>query len=63
LFSRVSRFEQPEIMSRNTAKTRRLPVIEVALSNVEIVFCVFLAENNFVKALIPFFGVKVLDSC
>ena len=26
-------------------------------SKLEIIFCVFLAENNFVNALIPFIGV------
>jgi hypothetical protein len=26
--------------------------------NLEIVFCVFLAENNFVKPLIPIIGVR-----
>jgi len=31
-------------------------------SKLEIIFCVFLAENNFVNALIPFIGVrKIFD--
>jgi hypothetical protein len=29
----------------------------IGVSNLEIDFCVFLAENNFVKALIPLKGV------
>ena len=34
-----------------------LSVRDGLFSNLEIVFCVFPAENNFVKALIPFIGV------
>jgi hypothetical protein len=32
-------------------------VCDGLFSNLEIVFCVFPAENNFVKVLIPFIGV------
>ncbi len=28
------------------------------ISKLEIIFCVFPAENNFVNALIPFIGVR-----
>jgi hypothetical protein len=31
-------------------------------SKLEIIFCVFLAENNFVNALIPFIGVRRWDN-
>ena len=32
----------------------------VSLSKLEIIFCVFLTENYFVNALIPFIGVRGL---
>ena len=38
-----------------------LLVHERLFSNLGIVFCVFPAENNFVKALIPFIGVTSLS--
>lgn len=28
------------------------------ISKLEIIFCAFLAENNFVNALIPFIGAR-----
>jgi len=34
-----------------------ISVCDGLFSNLEIAFWVFLAENNFVKALIPFIGV------
>jgi glycosyltransferase len=33
---------------------------ELMLSTLEIIFCAFLAENYFVKVLIPFIGVRFL---
>jgi hypothetical protein len=31
------------------------------ISTLEIIFCAFLAENYFVKVLIPFIGVRTFD--
>ena len=34
-------------------------VLQPSISELEISFCVFLAESNFVNALIPFIGVRL----
>ncbi len=34
----------------------------LAVSTLEIIFCAFLAENYFVKVLIPFIGVRRLTA-
>jgi hypothetical protein len=40
-------------------KEHRIQLLKGLFSKLEIIFCAFLAENNFVNAVIPFIGVGI----
>ena len=51
----AERMPPPQEKDRERSRRPRLPG---GFSKLEIIFCVFLTENDFVNALIPFIGVK-----